>query len=844
MPQLLLEIFSEEIPARMQQGAARDLERMASERLKAAGLTWEALTTFAGPRRLTLVIEGLPTATPDRNEELKGPKTSAPAQALEGFLRKTGLTQDQLTERDGVWFAEISQQGRATTEVIADSLEQILRAFPWPKSQRWGSGAFRWVRPIHRIIALFDGAVVPYALDLGSTVGGEGRKIVASDVTEGHRFMGSGQPFAVKDFADYRARLEREFVLLDVADRKLRILEGAKAACAARGLALVDDDGLLDEVAGLAEWPTPILGDMDPQFLSLPPEVVRLSMKVHQKYFAVRDPAKDGLAPNFLVVANVEATDGGAALAAGNSRVLSARLNDARFFWDEDQKVGFDAWLNKLSGVTFHAKLGTMAERVDRIAALAREIAPLVGADPDQAEFAARLAKADLASGMVGEFPELQGIMGGYYVAALKPFPLDGGRVGMGVAPSAGEGSGADTNAAAVTLTPNPSPIKGEGSLRALADAVRDHYKPQGPADTVPTAPLTVAVALADKLDTLVGFFAIDEKPTGSKDPYALRRAALGVIRLVLENGVRIKLHDVIQTIGLAQLFDLSDGFIDAFNDRLNSHIDDRIENALPHLTGNVSWTFLNTAGSLSDLCQSSGPFWVLEDESPEFASSFQTLRQRLEQLDTRLAAADFNGAFEVAKHTIAGDDVEHLWLRASAFELSSEVLAFFADRLTVLLRDQGQRHDLVAAVFALGDDDLVRIVRRVEALAAFLATDDGANLLTGYKRASNILKAEEKKGPLPTGMVQTGLPDQLAEETALAFAAAAAQVAVDAALEAEDFAAAMRALAALRAPVDAFFDKVMVNSDVPAERENRLKLLGQIRAVMGRVADFGQIAG
>lgn len=336
MPQLLLEIFSEEIPARMQQGAARDLERMASERLKAAGLTWDALTTFAGPRRLTLVIEGLPTATPDRNEELKGPKTSAPAQALEGFLRKTGLTQDQLVERDGVWFAEISQQGRQTTEVIAESLDQILRAFPWPKSQRWGSGAFRWVRPIHRIVALFDGAVVPYALDLGGAVGGEGRKIVAGDVTEGHRFMGSGRPFAVKDFADYRAKLEKEYVLLDVADRKLRILEGAKAACAARGLALVDDDGLLDEVAGLAEWPTPILGDMDPQFLSLPPEVVRLSMKVHQKYFAVRDPSRDGqengkLAPNFLVVANVEATDGGAALAAGNSRVLSARLNDARF---------------------------------------------------------------------------------------------------------------------------------------------------------------------------------------------------------------------------------------------------------------------------------------------------------------------------------------------------------------------------------------------------------------------------------------------------------------------------------------------------------------------------------
>ena len=702
MPQLLLEIFSEEIPARMQQGAARDLERMASDRLKAAGLTWEALNVFAGPRRLTLVIDGLPSAAEDRNEEVKGPKTSAPAQALEGFLRKTGLTQDQLVERDGVWFAEISQKGRQTTEVFAEAVDQIVRGFPWPKSMRWGTGSLRWVRPIKRIIALFDGAVVPFEIDGGSASSSEavGEKIVSGDVTEGHRFLGSGKPFMVKDFADYRAKLERDFVLIDVADRKLRILDGAKAACAARGLALVDDDGLLDEVAGLAEWPTPILGDMDPQFLSLPPEVVRLSMKVHQKYFAVRDPSKDGLAPNFLVVANVEATDGGQALAAGNSRVLSARLNDARFFWDEDQKVGFDAWNDKLKGVTFHAKLGTLAERVDRIAALAREIAPLVGADADQAEQAARLSKADLASGMVSEFPELQGIMGGYY-ARLAGFP------------------------------------------DAVADAVRDHYKPQGPGDTVPTAPVTVAVAIAEKLDTLVGFFAIDEKPTGSRDPYALRRAALGVIRLVLENEVRLGVQ----------------------------------------------------------------------------------------------------GAASMAKWADAVSGLR--WQRqVDELSLQSEVAAFFADRLTVLLRDQGQRHDLVAAVFALGDDDLVRIVRRVEALAAFLATDDGANLLAGYKRASNILKAEEKKGPLPEGAVATGLADQPAEETALAFAAAAAASAVDAALETEDFAAAMTALAALRGPVDAFFTGVMVNSDVAEERDNRLKLLGQVRGVMGRVADFGQIAG
>ncbi|QSF55417.1 glycine--tRNA ligase subunit beta [Brevundimonas fontaquae] len=730
MPQLLLEIFSEEIPARMQQGAARDLERMVSDRLKAAGLTWDALTTYAGPRRLTLVIDGLPTATPDREEEVKGPRASAPEQALEGFLRKTGLTRDQLTERDGVLFAVLSSKGRATTDLVAETVDQVIRTFPWPKSMRWGSGTLRWVRPIKRILCLFDGKVVPFEID----------GIQSDAITEGHRFLGSGELLRVSDFVDYRTQLEKNFVLLDVADRKLRILEQAKAACAARGLALVDDDGLLDEVAGLAEWPTPILGDMDPQFLALPPEVVRLSMKVHQKYFAVRDPSRDGLAPNFLVVANVEATDGGKALAAGNSRVLSARLNDARFFWDEDQKVGFDAWNAKLSGVTFHAKLGTLAERVERIAALAREIAPLVGADADEAETAARLSKADLLSGMVSEFPELQGIMGGYYARLA-------------------------------------------GHSDAIADAVRDHYKPQGPADTVPTAPVTVAVALADKLDTLVGFFAIDEKPTGSKDPFALRRAALGVIRLILNGGFRLSLLDVV--------FATDAAFI-------SHHRETAADN-------------IRYADAISELTR--GAYGVRATDSL-----------------TRImiaGATTFVGA--------------HLARMQTA---PLVVLEFFTDRLKVLLRDQGKRHDLVDAVFALGDDDLVRIVRRVEALDVFLATDDGANLLAGYKRASNILRAEEKKGPIPTGMVQTGLPNQPEAETELAFAVGAARTAVEAALETEDFAAAMTALARLRAPVDRFFDDVLVNSDIPAERDNRLKLLGQVRDVMGQVADFGQIAG
>ncbi|MEN5053075.1 glycine--tRNA ligase subunit beta [Brevundimonas naejangsanensis] len=757
MSQLLLEIFSEEIPARMQQGAARNLERMASDRLKAAGLTWDALTTYAGPRRLTLVIDGLPAATPDRNEELKGPKTSAPAQALEGFLRKTGLTQDQLVERDGVWFAQISSKGRATTEVVAESVDDIIRHFPWPKSMRWGTGTLRWVRPIKRILALLDGAVIPFEVD----------GIPSGDVTEGHRFMGAGQPFAVKDFADYRTKLERNFVLLDAADRKLRILEGARAVCAAQGLALVDDDGLLDEVSGLAEWPTPILGDMDPQFLALPPEVVQLSMKVHQKYFAVREPGKEGLAPHFVVVANVEATDGGAALAAGNAKVLSARLSDAEFFWTEDQKVGFDAWNARLKDVTFHAKLGTLAERVDRIAALAREIAPLVGADPAQAEQAARLSKADLASGMVGEFPELQGIMGGYYARLA-------------------------------------------GQPDAVADAIRDHYKPQGPGDTVPAAPVTVAVAMAEKLDTLVGFFAIDEKPTGSKDPYALRRAALGVIRLILDNDVRIGLRSAIDAaVGagisgelgvIVKLASLEEGQHAEAHELLKLH-------GLPHMRA------ISSAVGVTSQVQ----IWPI-------AFPFASFNRR---------------AFELAfrDNKIFGGQYDLI-------DKGADLLAFFADRLTVLLRDKGQRHDLVAAVFALGDDDLVRIVRRVEALAAFLATDDGANLLAGYKRAAQLLKAEEKKGSLPEGAVATGLPNQPAEETALAFAAAAAASAVDAALEAEDFAAAMTALAALRGPVDAFFTAVMVNSDVAEERENRLKLLVQVRGVMNRVADFGQIAG
>ncbi|WP_184720119.1 glycine--tRNA ligase subunit beta [Caulobacter sp.] len=664
MPQLLLELFSEEIPARMQAQAAKDLERMAREHLAAAGFLPEALKTFAGPRRLTLVAEGLPLAQADRKEELKGPRVGAPPQAMEGFLRKAGLTQDQLVERDGVYMAFIEKKGRPTPEIVAEMVEAIVRGFPWPKSMIWGTKKLRWVRPLKRILCVLDREVVPFAIE----------GIESGDVTEGHRFMGDAQPFVAKDFDEYAAGLEAHFVVLDVEERKERILEGCKTLCFARHLELVEDEGLLNEVAGLAEWPTPVLGDMDPAFLDLPPEVIRTSMRTHQKYFAVRKAGEEGLAPHFITIANIQAADGGAVIAAGNAKVLSSRLSDARFFWDEDVKVGFEAWLKKLEGVTFHAKLGTMAQRVERIVALAGEIAPLVGADVDKTKEAARLAKADLTSQMVGEFPELQGVMGGYYARA---FGLDG----------------------------------------EIADAVRDHYKPQGPSDAVPTAPVSIAVALADKLDTLVGFFAIDEKPTGSKDPYALRRAALGVIRIILENNLRLSL-------------------------------------------------------------------------------------------------AKF------------GKD---------------DLIAFFADRLKVTLRDQGKRHDLVDAVFALGDDDLARIVARVEALDGFLKTDDGKNLLAGYKRASNILKAEEKKGALPTGAPEAPTADSDAE-VGLYNALRLLDKPLKDALTKEDFTGAMTQLAELRGPVDAYLDGVFVNE--PEHRDNRLKTLAAVRDAMGQVADFGLIGG
>ena len=778
MPQLLLELFSEEIPARMQAGAARDLERMAREHLAAAGFLPEALKTFAGPRRLTLVVEGLPIAQADRKEELKGPRVGAPPQAMEGFLRKAGLTQDQLVERDGVWMAFIEKTGRATPEIIAEMVEAIVRGFPWPKSMTWGSGKLRWVRPLKSILCVFDREIVPFSID----------GVVSGDSTEGHRFMRAGpgwggQAFKARDFDDYAKGLADHFVVLDVEERKARILEGCKTLCFARNLELVEDQGLLDEVAGLAEWPSPVLGDMDPAFLDLPAEVIRTSMRTHQKYFAVRDPATGGLAPHFITIANIQAADGGKVIAEGNAKVLSSRLSDARFFWDEDVKVGFEAWLAKLDGVTFHAKLGTMAQRVERIVALAGEIAPLVGAGVGKAKEAARLAKADLTSEMVGEFPELQGIMGGYYARAAG---MDG----------------------------------------EIADAIRDHYRPQGPGDAVPTAPVTVAVALADKLDTLVGFFAIDEKPTGSKDPFALRRAALGVIRTLLEVNARVSLRDAIDRWFERELTYDHQGL----DIRESIYFAAKLHGA--HPLGSEAVAFIK-----------SHPFQVVFGDGllQKFEKTIKELPKEVIEFSDELWEQVEELASRARSLEVNGGNAE--WREPHVSPVREAILAFFADRLKVTLKDQGQRHDLVDAVFALGDDDLVRIVARVEALDGFLKTDDGKTLMAGYKRASNILKAEEKKGwkaEGPRGL----LDDASAPEVALSDALRMVEPALDAALAAEDFTAAMQELAGLRGPVDAFLDGVFVNSEVPAERDNRLKTLAAVRDAMGRVADFGLVAG
>ena len=722
----------------MQPGAARDLDRIVRDRLKQAELTFDAMHAYAGSRRLTLVVEGLASMQEARVEERKGPRVSAPPAAIEGFLRSTGLAREDLVERDGVYFATLSRGGRETAAIIPEIVEGLVRSFPWPKSMVWGDGRLRWVRPLHRIICLFDGAVVPLMIE----------GIRSGDVTEGHRAMGSRKPFSVKDFADYRRALEENRVVLEVQARKDRILDGAHALCAAQGLEMVEDIGLLEEVAGMVEWPVPLLGRMDPAFLELPAEVVRTSMRTHQRYFAVRRIGEAGLAPFFIVVANIEAADGGALVSAGAARVLSARLTDARFFWQEDRKTPLESRLEGLKGVVFHAKLGSMHERVRRIEALTARLAPLLGADAARAGEAARLAKADLATAMVGEFPELQGIMGAYYAAA-------------------------------------------EGRDPSVVEAVRDHYKPQGPSDGLPSGAVSMCVALADKLDTLVGFFEAGERPTGSGDRFGLRRTALGIIRILLDAGVSVSLRPLIAYAGVGVAASVVGSVADS---RLNS---------------------LNYRQLVAAFADPAAEFVA----AGQLEQIFRTVGER-EPSD---AMAFWRGINDVA------------WIE--------EVFGFITERLKVLLRDQGVSHDVCEAAFALGDDDLVTTVARVQALRGFLGTEDGANLLAGYKRARNILAAETRKAPLPAGDPEavSGAP---AEETRLIAAVDSTAPLVSDALASADFPSALSALAALRAPVDDFFVGVLVNSSDPAERDNRLRLLTSVCSVMERVADFSLITG
>ncbi|UWR93070.1 glycine--tRNA ligase subunit beta [Phaeobacter inhibens] len=742
MPDLLIELFSEEIPARMQARAAEDLKKRMTDGLVEAGLTYAGAHALSTPRRLTLAMEGLLEHSPTVREERKGPKVGAPDKAIEGFLRGAGLTRDQLEERDtpkgAVYFALIEKPGRPAAEIIAEVLEDTIRNFPWSKSMRWGTGSLRWVRPLQSIVCLLskeDGAeVVPLNID----------GIASGNTTYGHRFMAPDQ-ITVTGFDDYAAKLKRAHVVLDPAEREAAIWQEATNQAFASGLEVVEDKGLLAEVAGLVEWPVVLMGAIDDEFLALPPEVLQTSMKEHQKFFSVRNP-KTGRIEKFITVANRETADNGATILAGNQKVLSARLADAKFFWENDLRTvteqGFEPWVAKLGNVTFHNKLGTQAARIDRIAALAREIAPVVGADADLAEQAARVAKADLSSEMVYEFPELQGLMGRYYAEAA-------------------------------------------GLPQDVANACEAHYSPLGPSDDVPTEPVSVAVALADKLDTLTGFWAIDEKPTGSKDPFALRRAALGVIRLVLHNDVRMRL----------------DGAIDA-------HL---LRHEMAQNGGDPVAT-----GLMQDMLNEIADHGV-------FGSAVRTV------LDA------FDG--DLPKH------IERL--KKQLPDVSSDLLSFFHDRLKVFLRDQGIRHDVIDACIAMeGNDDLTLLVKRARALEDFMASDDGPNLLQGFKRANNILaQAEEKDGV----EYSYGADKKFAEddsEIALFDALAQSEGAISSAIEAEDFAAAMGSMAALRAPVDAFFEAVQVNSDNEVVRRNRLNLLSQIRKVCGQVADLTRIEG
>ena len=725
MPDLLLELFSEEIPARMQGAAAKDLERLVVGALSDRGLMFEGVKAFAGPRRLTLAISGLPGKQPDTSEEKKGPRINAPEKAIEGFLRSAGIALDQCEKRDDgkgeFYVAVIARMGRATADVLAEFLPETIGKLPWPKSMRFPGSAVRWVRPLHSIVCMFDGEAVPF----------EFAGVTSGNSTLGHRFLSSGA-IEVRHFEDYEKNLRDAHVILDAAERKEIILHDARQKAFAIGLELIEDEGLLEEVAGLAEWPVVLVGKIEDQFMDVPGEILQTSMRTHQKYFALRDPKTGKLANRFAVVSNMVTADGGKEIVAGNERVLRARLSDAKFFWDQDKKRALAHRVDDLKQIVFHAKAGTMHDRAYRITFVAMILADLLKLDIDKCERAALLAKADLTTGVVGEFPELQGVMGRYY--ALH-----------------------------------------DGEDDAVADAIRDHYRPLGPGDSVPTAPISIAVALADKIDSLTALWRAGEKPTGSKDPFALRRAALGIIRIILENKLRLELLTPIFAVLSADK---------------------------PHRGRN----------------------W---EERIAYALSSHALIKGI--------ADDLLEAAKAAR--LKGDGADQ--------KIAAEILAFMADRLKVALKEKGTRHDLIDAIFSLGnEDDLVRLVARVEALQSFLKSDDGANLLVGYSRAANILRIEEKKD----SRAYSGEPDpallNLPEEKALFTAMATANDLIKAELERERFMEAMTAMARMRAAVDAFFDKVIVNAPEAGLRENRLKLLAQIVATAHTVADFSKIEG
>lgn len=778
MTDFLLELRCEEIPARMQAGARADLERLFRKELTDAGVALGEVTVWSTPRRLALIARGLPQATEPVREETKGPRTSAPEQALEGFLRKTGLSKDQLSERDGVWFAVMEKPGRAVRDVLAEAIPAVIRAFPWPKSMRWGAESLsteslRWVRPLSGIVAIFGEDLVE------CSIGG----VTSGYATMGHRFHHPGE-ITIGSADDYREKLRACHVIVDHAEREAMIREGAMKAAADAGLTLVEDEGLVVENAGLTEWPVPLLGRFDPEYLEVPPEVIQLTARTNQKYFVCESGGK--LANAFVCTANITATDGGEGIVAGNRKVLAARLSDARFFWDQDRKTPLADHAKKLERITFHEKLGTVADKVERVAKLARwlvEEGVVKGADADLAEQAARLAKADLVTEMVGEFPELQGLMGGYYARA-------------------------------------------EGLPDAVADAIRDHYKPVGQGDEVPTAPVTVAVSLADKLDTLVSFFAINEKPTGSKDPFALRRAAIAVFRIIDAFKLRLPIVNVVEILASSA------------NANFLSEIERQIYQQDIYVDGDLS----DEHGFIKSLSR-------LADEWSD-----QPYRAVVAIIATlRIMTLNFEDRSQVCR-------------------TAADLLDFFADRLKVQQREAGVRHDLIDAVFALGgEDDLVRLLARVHALQAFVGTEDGANLLAGYKRAANILKKEDWRG-IEGEIARTGEEDPLAmvddpdlkavvdakmaerhaapsyplepAEKALIEALDAAEPTAIAAIEREDFAAAMTALASLRAPIDRFFDEVTVNAPEPDKRQARLALLDRFRVAVHNVADFSRIEG